>query len=199
MVAIPGTGIYYSTVDTSQIFLLTDHGEHFTETRFYLPGTDGRGAFLSVEDYLDISSYITFTLSSGGFGDAENELLLTYPNGGQRFSTSDTIAITWVSFGESDEKIDLYYSTGGDTNTYKSSYCLYTENWTLIASDLDNTLSYNWDLNSTSLSDTNSVRLKIIASNGEACDVNGHGITIIETSVSSVNRPFSPRNRKIIK
>ena len=35
--------------------------------------------------------------------------------------------------------------------------------------------------------------------NGEACDVNGHGITIIETSVASVNRPFSPRNRKINK
>ena len=183
MVAEPGTGVYPSTIDTSKIFLLTDYGSHYTMPRFYLPGTGNTGVFVSVEDYLDISSFITFTLSSSGaFGSAKNELIMTYPNGGQTLNTSDSHEITWASYGTSSEKVDLYYSTGGDTNTYKQSYCVFTENWTLIAGGLDNTGSYEWNLSSSGIADTDSLRLKIIASNGEACDINGHYVKIRSSS-----------------
>jgi len=67
MVAVPGEGIYTSTIDTSQIFLLTDYGSHYTMPRFHLPGTGSVGVFISVEDYLEISSFITFRLSSVGW------------------------------------------------------------------------------------------------------------------------------------
>ena len=188
MVAIPGTGMYTSTIDTSKIYLLTDYGSHYTMPRFYLPGTGGKGVFLSTEDYLDISSYITFTLSSSGaFGSANNELIITYPNGGQTLNTSENHNITWASYGTSDEKVDLYYSTEGDTNTYKPAFCTLTENWTLIAGGLDNTGSYEWNLSSSGIADTDSLRLKIIASNGEACDINGHYIKIRNSSNTTVN------------
>ena len=194
MVAEPGTGVYPSTIDTSQIYLLTDYGNHYTMPRFYLPGTGNIGVYVSVEDYLDISSFITFTLSSSGaFGSAKNELILTYPNGGQTFYTNGTYEIKWASYGESNEKVDLYYSTIGDTTTYLPSYCLSIENWTLIESGLDNSGSYNWNLNSSSLSETDSLRIKIVASNGEACDINGHYIKIRDSGARfSSNRKFTP-------
>ncbi|MEL1233538.1 MAG: hypothetical protein VW667_06485, partial [Candidatus Neomarinimicrobiota bacterium] len=188
MVALPGTDVYSSTIDTSKIYLLTDYGSHYTMPRFYLPGTGNKGVFLSTEDYLDISSYITFTLSSSGaFGSANNELIITYPNGGQTLNTSDNHEITWASYGTSSEKVDLYYSTAGDTNTYKPASCILTENWTLIAGGLDNTGSFDWNLSSSGIADTDSLRLKIIASNGEACDINGHYIKIRNSSTSPGN------------
>jgi len=179
MVAVPGTGVYASTIDTSKIYLLTDYGNHYTMPRIYMPGTGNTGVFLSTEDYLEISSFITFTLvSSGAFGSAKNELILTYPNGGQTLYTDQSYDIKWASYGTSSEKVDLYYSTGGDTNTYKQGYCLATENWTLIASNLDNTGSYSWNISTSGLNEMDSLRIKIVASNGEACDINGHYIKI---------------------
>ena len=62
-----------------------------------------------------------------------------------------------------------------------------TENWTLIAGGLDNTGSYDWNLSSSGIADTDSLRLKIIASNGEACDINGHYIKIRNSSTSPGN------------
>ena len=193
MVAVPGFGVYASIIDTSQIFLLTDYGSHYTMPRFYLPGTDSVGVFLSVEDYLEISSFITFTLSSSGaFGSPKNELVLTYPNGGQTFYTNESYELLWKSYGTSNETVDLYYSTGGDTNTYKPGYCVYTDNWTLIAGGLDNLGSYNWDMSASGLSDTDSLRIKIIASNGESCDINGHYLKIRNPSRTNGSRIGKP-------
>ena len=194
MVAVPGTGVYPSTIDTSKIFLLTDYGSHYTMPRFYLPGTGNTGVFMSVEDYLDISSFITFTLSSSGaFGSAKNELIMTYPNGGQTLYINETYDITWASYGASNETVDLYYSTEGDTNTYKQGYCVFTDNWTLIAGGLDNLGSYEWDLSSSGLSNTDSLRLKIIASNGQACDINGHYIKVRDPSNTAGYRAVGSR------
>ena len=191
MVAVPGTGVYPSTIDTSKIFLLTDYGSHYTMPRFYLPGTGNTGVFISVEDYLDISSFITFTLSSSGaFGSAKNELIMLYPNGGQTLYTNESYKITWASYGTSSEAVDLYYSTGGDTNTYKPGYCVYTDNWTLIEGGLDNSGSYDWDLSSSGLAETDSLRLKIIASNGESCDINGHYVKIRNSSNTAGHTPL---------
>ena len=100
--------------------------------------------------------------------------------------------ILWKSYGTSNETIDLYYSTGGDSNTYKPGYCVYTDNWSLIAGNLDNSGSYNWDLSSSGLTDTDSLRIKIIASNGESCDINGHYIKI-----RSPARASGSRSRKL--
>ena len=191
MVALPGTGVYASTIDTSQIFLLTDYGSHYTMPRFHLPGTDSMGVFLSVEDYMEISSFITFRLSSSGaFGEVNPELIITYPNGGQTLYTNSTYEILWSVGGSSSEKVDLYYSTHGDSTTYKAANCVLTDNWTEIESGLDNLGSYPWDLATSGLSDTDSLRLKIVSSNGKACDINGYYVKIRSPSRSNrMNRP----------
>ena len=191
MVAVPGTGVYASTIDTSQIFLLTDYGSHYTMPRFHLPGTDSMGVFLSVEDYMEISSFITFRLSSSGaFGEVNPELIITYPNGGQTLYANSTYEILWSVGGSSSEKVDLYYSTHGDSTTYKAANCVLTDNWTEIESGLDNLGTYSWDLATSGLSETDSLRLKIVSSNGKACDINGYYIKIRSPSRSNrMNRP----------
>jgi hypothetical protein len=154
--------------------------------RFHLPGTDSIGVFISVEDYLEISSFITFRLSSSGaFGAVNPELIITYPNGGQTLYTDQTYEILWSVGGESEEKVDLYYSTTGDSATYKSANCVLTDNWTEIESGLSNLGSYSWDLSTSGLSETDSLRLKIVSSNGKACDINGHYLKIRSSSRSN--------------
>jgi len=198
MVAVPGTGVYASTIDTSQIFLLTDYGSHYTMPRFHLPGTDSMGVFLSVEDYMEISSFITFRLSSSGaFGEVNPELIITYPNGGQTLYTNSTYEILWSVGGSSSEKVDLYYSTHGDSTTYKAANCVLTDNWTEIESGLDNLGSYSWDLATSGLSETDSLRLKIVSSNGKACDINGYYIKI--RSPSRSNRMNHPKQKLSMK
>jgi len=196
MVALPGSGIYPSVIDTSQIFLLTDYGNHYTMPRFHLPGTDTVGVFLSVLDYLEISSFITFTLnSSGAFAPVNNEVILTSPNGGQTFQTDDTMEILWKSYGTGSESVDLYYSITSDSNTYKSQYCVLADNWVEIGTDLDNTGSYEWDLSGSGLSATDSLRLKIITSDGKSCDINGHYISIVDGStLQTVSRATRNKN-----
>ena len=184
MVAIPGTGVYPSTIDTSQIYLLTDYGSHFTMPRFYLPGTGNKSVFLSKDDYLDISSFITFTLSSSGaFGSASNELLIISPNGTETFFDDEEIKIQWVAMGTSEETVDLYYSTSFDSSTYRKSLdsCKQTTNWQSIASGLTSvtdTNSYSWPLSSLTFDDSLKIRIKAVYSNGEACDINGYFVNI---------------------
>ena len=184
MVAVPGTGVLYSIIDTSKIKLLTGYGDNYTMPRFYLSGTGNTGVFLSVLDYLEISSFITFTLSSGGaFGSANNELIITYPNGGNTLSSSEPIEILWSSYGNNSQLLDLYYSNSRlldgkiDTTKYYQKSCVKSDGWILIAEDIENTGSYTWDLSG--VANTDSLRIKIIESKtNPACDINGHYVSI---------------------
>ena len=208
MVAVPGTGTYFSTIDTSKIKLLTGYGDNYTMPRFYLPGTGNTGVFLSVHDYLDISSFMTFTLSSdGAFGSPTNELFITYPNGGQTFTNADSIEILWSSFGNTNEIIDLYYAIGRETNgvedttKYYPRSCVNSEGWTIIAEGIENTGSYKWGLGG--IPSTDSLRIKIIEDKkNPACDINGHYVSIGgsastagKTKMVSNRMRLHPRNR----
>ena len=202
MVVVPGSGIYSNTIDTSKIKLLTGYGDNYTMPRFHIPGTQNIGVFLSIHDYLEISSFMTFTLSSdGALGPPSNELFITYPNGGQTFNNSDSLEILWSSFGDVNEKLDLYYSVDRkingvlDTTKYYPKSCILpegTSGWLMIAEDIENIGSYKWNLNA--IQATDSLRIKIIESKANpACDINGHYIRITgnvrtahKTEVSSV-------------
>ena len=168
-----------STIDSSQLFLMTDPGSHFTMPRFFLPGTEGKGVYMTQEDSLNIISYLTLKLSSSiAFGVAENELVLTYPNGGQSFFSNENIEIQWETFGESSEIVDLYYSIGQDSLRYKKKYCTLSDDWVEIASGIENTGTYSLDLSTIGAQD--SIRIKIIS--GTTCDINGHFFDILSPS-----------------
>ncbi len=177
MVKEQGISINFpSTIDSSQLFLLTEPGSHYTMPRFYLPGTGNSGVYLTQKDSLNILSFLTLKLSSSiAFGAAQNELILTYPNGSQNFTVDETIDILWETFGESSEIIDLYYAVGYDSLMYKNKYCTLTDGWTAIATGIENTGSYSLELSAIGVQD--SVRLKIIS--GTVCDINGYYFNIV--------------------
>ena len=191
LVVAPGTGTYFSTIDTSKIKLLTGYGDNYTMPRFFLPGTGNTGVFLSVHDYIDINSFITFTLSSdGALGSPSNELFITYPNGGQTFTNSDSLGILWSSFGNTNENLDLWYSTSDasdstfDSTKYLPRNCTVTEGWIEIASGIENTGSYKWSLTGVPITDY--LRIKILESKSSpACDINGHYVKIISPARST--------------
>tara|TARA_Y100000591_G_scaffold326120_1_gene348219 strand:- start:82 stop:3366 length:3285 start_codon:yes stop_codon:yes gene_type:complete len=205
MVALPGSGEYYSTIDSNKIFLLTDYGDHYTMPRFYLPGTGDVGVFISVNDYLEISSFITFTLSSSGaFGSAENELIITYPNGGpgEILYTDQSYDILWASYGKSSETVSLFYSTSdgeidslsGVPMKYKQKNCVVNEGWSVIVENVDNTGSYSWNLDVSGIVETDSLRLKVQFSDGSACDINGSYIKVLDSSTRGIyNNAINPR------
>ena len=85
--------------------------------------------------------------------------------------------------GEGTEIIDLFYSTSGDSGTYKQGNCTENENWTEFASGVANTGTYTWDLSSMGITD--SLRLKIMTTNGKSCDINGHYVTVTDSSQSN--------------
>ena len=177
-----------STIDSSQLFLMTDPGSHFTMPRFFLPGTEGKGVYLTQKDSLNILSYLTLKLSSSiAFGAAENELALTFPNGGQTLFSNESIEILWETYGESSEIVDLFYSIGNDSLRFKKKYCSLSDGWVEIESGVDNKGSYTLDLSTIGALD--SVRIKIIS--GTACDVNGHFFNI-----SSPSRANNHNQRK---
>ena len=196
MVAVPGEGIYTSTIDTSQIFLLTDYGSHYTMPRFHLPGTGSVGVFISVEDYLEISSFITFRLSSSGaFASVENELVITYPNGGETLYLDQAYEILWKTFGTSEESVDLYYAISGNAEIYKPANCVIANEWTEIESGIENVGSYEWDLSSSGLDETDSLRIKIISSDGKSCDINGYFLKVRNSARSGLGNPFTGRSK----
>ena len=210
MVAMPGSGEYYSTIDSNKIFLLTDYGDHYTMPRFYLPGTGDVGVFISVNDYLEIGSFITFTLSSSGaFGSAANELIITYPNGGpgEILYTDQSYEILWASYGKGTESISLFYSTSlgsidslsGASIKYQQKNCVVNQGWSIIEENIENSGSYSWDLASSGLSETDSLRIKIISSDGSSCDINGSYIKIQNPGRSMLNNMLKPRLTKLIR
>ena len=179
MVAVPGSGTYFSTIDTNKIFLMTKYGNiPYVMPRFHIPGTGGKGVFLSNQDYLEISSYITFRLGSGGIsGSAGDELIITYPNGGETLYTDQSASIKWQSFGKGVAKVDIYYAN--EESDPDSVDLNDDSDWTSIASSLNNIDGdnvYSWT--PSGLAVTDSLRFRIVSSDGKARDINGWYIKI---------------------
>ncbi|MDP6614848.1 MAG: hypothetical protein QF835_07480 [Candidatus Marinimicrobia bacterium] len=198
MVAVPGSGTYYSTIDTNKIFLMTKYGSiPYVMPRFHIPGTGGTGVFLSKEDYLEINSFITFRLSSGGIsGSADDVLVITYPNGGQTFYTGQTDSIVWESFGGGVGSVDLYYAN--EESDPDSIDVNVESDWTSIASgiiNVDGENTYAWT--PSGLAVTDSLRLRIVSSDGKARDINGWYIKISNPAGTSAPRFTTIRPRLV--
>ncbi|HJN69442.1 MAG TPA: hypothetical protein QF602_08375, partial [Candidatus Marinimicrobia bacterium] len=75
----PGDTTHSSIMSAEKIRLLTDFGDHFVVPRFRLNGDTL--AFLSTSDNIDVTSTLTFRISSTGMlEEAQDEIVITYPN-----------------------------------------------------------------------------------------------------------------------
>lgn len=101
MVKVPGDTTVVSDLDTNRIKLITGLGDHYVNTRTHFFGTEGRIVFFSTRDTLEVSSLMSFVVQSTGLlEEPENEIVITYPNGGQTVAVGDTVTVRWRSLGD---------------------------------------------------------------------------------------------------
>ncbi len=147
-VATPGVISYASVIDTNDLFLLTDYGNHYTAPRFHLNGTDGKSVYLTSEDYIDIRTFLIFRLSSTGMmSSAPDEIVMLYPNGGETLTSGEEYNIKWKTYG-SVSTVDVHYAIGG--NPAESD-------WEEIAGAEENIDSLAW----TPSEESDSIRIRI--------------------------------------
>jgi hypothetical protein len=173
MVAEPGYSSYLTGLDTNRIRLITDYGNHYVMPRFQINSTDSEMVFLSVNDYLEIGSFITFKVSSSGlFATANSELVIVYPNGGQTLYTDQKYNIQWRAYGDNISAVDIYYSTSSDSNLTAFAEGYWTGlNGGLIAADVASVAginSYEWDL--TGFAENDSIRIRIVSNENVVLD-----------------------------
>ena len=160
MIAEPGYANYASPMTTERIRLITDPGNHYVMPWFHLNGTNGEGIFLSIQDYLEVGSFITFRVSSTGmFAPANPELVITWPNGSEILYTDQTYTIKWQTYGDIGN-INLDYSIDPDsTISAENDWHWGGDDGGIIAEDISNMGTFDWDISG--LPVTDSLRIRI--------------------------------------
>ena len=218
MVAEPGKSTYATGLDTNRVRLITDYGDHYVMPRFQINSTDSQMIFLSVNDHLEVGSFITFRVSSSGaFASANTELVIVKPNGGQTLYTDQSYDIKWRTYGEGISAVNIYYSTSSDTNISAGIDGYWTGiNGGIIAEEVSSVVglnTYEWDLSG--FAEQDSVRIRIVSKekvaldpktqqNVKARDMNGWYLKIRNpgrsSSVSISDQQFiGPRNTRMFR
>ncbi|MFH1852717.1 MAG: hypothetical protein ABIA75_10260 [Candidatus Neomarinimicrobiota bacterium] len=196
LVGQPGDYTSASILTPETIRLLTSPGQHFTAPRIHLNGSpidpvsgDTLPVFISLEDYIDIKSYMTFEISSTGVMEpAPPELVLTYPNGGEVINVLSPIIIRWKTFGKV-KKVDLDYSIVSNPDIEdEEDWTPLESNWIAVA----NVDSFVWNA-ATVIQDIpgaqrDSVRIRVSATGSDATDMSGWYFTLMEVLRSVVVR-----------
>ncbi len=188
MVKTPGDTVVVSEIDSNKITMLSSLGDHYINnmTRFY--GTEGEAVFFSTRDTLEILSYISFTLQSTGMlEEAQDELVITYPNGNESLVQDSTIVIRWRSLGDevSGQNVELFISDLEEPDIAQD------EDWESISGGaISNADSMIWTPGASDVDDI--LWLKICNEDGSLCDQSGWHFEI----TSSGGRLVSPPPRK---
>jgi hypothetical protein len=188
MVKTPGDTVVVSEIDSNKITMLSSLGDHYINnmTRFY--GTEGEAVFFSTRDTLEILSYISFTLQSTGMlEEAQDELVITYPNGNESLVQDSTIVIRWRSLGDevSGQNVELFISVLEVPDIAQD------EDWESISGGaISNADSMIWTPGASDVDDI--LWLKICNEDGSLCDQSGWHFEI----TSSGGRMVSPPPRK---
>ncbi|MBE77334.1 MAG: hypothetical protein CMG41_06330 [Candidatus Marinimicrobia bacterium] len=208
MVAEPGNATYATGLDTNRVRLITDYGDHYVMPRFQINSTDSQMIYLSVNDHLEVGSFITFRVSSSGiFASANSELVIVKPNGGQTLYTDKTYDVQWRTYGEGISEVNIYYSTSSDTNISAAIEGYWAGvNGGIIAENVPSVAglnTYEWDLSG--FSEQDSLRIRIVSKEKvvldpkteeyiKAKDINGWYLKVRNSgrssSISSVDQNF---------
>jgi len=167
----PGDTTHSSIINAEKIRLLTDFGDHFVVPRFRLNGDTL--AFLSTSDNIDVTSTITFRISSTGMlEESTDEIVITYPNGGETLTKDTPHVIRWKTFGTiSNIGIDYFYP---DTSLQLIGDGIFDTVATIstmtISSDTANVDSFLWTTPDTVLYN---IRLRVTDMNSTVSDTSG--------------------------
>ena len=144
-VMTPGDTTVMSGLDSMKMYLLTDLGKHYVRPRTHFSGTLDQVPDVvqfSMKDTLSMKGFMVLQLQSDGLlGKADDELILTYPNGGETLSLGEEITIKWRSLGSTLESENILVSTStSDTPDISSD-----DIWTIIIGGvIANVDSLNW-------------------------------------------------------
>ena len=186
MVKTPGDTVVVSEIDSNKITMLSSLGDHYINnmTRFY--GTEGAAVFFSTRDTLEILSYISFTLQSTGIlEEAQDELVITYPNGNESLVQDSTIVIRWRSLGDevSGQNVELFISDLEEPDIAQD------EDWESISGGaISNADSMIWTPGASDVDDI--LWLKICNEDGSLCDQSGWHFEITSSGGRMVSRPL---------
>ena len=167
----PGDTTHTSIISAENIRLLTDYGDHFVAPRFQLNGDTL--AFLSTSDNIDVTSTITFRISSTGMlEESTDEIVITYPNGGETLNKNTQYPIRWKTFGTiSNIGIEYFYP---DTSYPLIGDGIFDTVATIstmtISSDTANVDSFLWTTPDTVLYN---IRLRVTDVNSTVSDTSG--------------------------
>ncbi len=167
----PGDTTHTSIISAEKIRLLTDFGDHFVVPRFRLNGDTL--AFLSTSDNIDVTSTITFRISSTGMlEESTDEIVITYPNGGETLNKNTQYPIRWKTFGTiSNIGIEYFYP---DTSLQLIGDGIFDTVATIItmtiSSDTANVDSFLWTTPDT---EQGEIRLRIADVNSTVSDTSG--------------------------
>ncbi len=178
-----GSIVYSSPLSKERVRLMTDPGQPYMAPRFFLEGSKGKRVYLTTGDYLDINSSVTFSLSSTGMGSpAPNELVVTYPNGGESLDKDSQFTIKWKTYGAI-AKVDLSYFFGSNPDIKND------DGWIDISTEIANVDSFLWTPSSTSglSSPKDSLRIRVKSSDGKTRDMSGWYFSVIEKSGSIIS------------
>ena len=115
---------------------------------------------------------------------APAEIVINYPNGHQTLHKDNEVAIQWQTFGTID-KVDLAYYAGTDPDVNEDT------GWTEIAKDITNEKghnAYNWKpssttgINNMAVALRDSVRIRVVSTDGKTRDMSGWYFTISHSS-----------------
>jgi len=194
MTKIPGDTTVTSEIDTNTIALLTALGDHYINIRTQFNGSESV-VFFSMKDTLEIQSFMSFIMKSTGLlEEAEDEIVIEYPNGGETLTVGEETIIRWRSLGKeiSNSKIEVFKSKSGSPDVGEES------DWSSISNGaIANVDSMLWTPSATS----DSLWLRICDENGSICDKSGWFFTVtsgsnVLVSGSGSNQPRLNKNSR---
>ncbi len=188
LVDVAGDIVSNSEIDPDKIRLMTSPGDHYTTPRIHLSGSpidpitaETLSVFLSLDDYIEIKSFLNFEISSTGVMEpAPGELVMVFPNGGESLNVLELITIRWRTFGKA-KNIDLDYSIVTDPDIDEDDdWTPLESNWTAIA----NVDSFIWDARSVfpniPTAQHDSIRIRISDADSDISDMSGWYFTLKE-------------------
>ena len=132
-----------------------------------------------MKDSLSMKGFMVLQLQSDGLLEkAADELILTYPNGGETISLGEEIKIKWRSLGSNLQSENVLVSTSTDDNPDISSEDL----WSIISGGIiANVDSLNW----TPSAVADKLWLKVCNESGSICDRSLSSFKVVSTNTIS--------------
>ncbi len=175
------------------MYLLTDLGKHYVRPRTHFSGTLDQVPDVvqfSMKDTISMKAFMVFQLQSDGLtAKAADELVVTYPNGGETLTLGESIWVRWRSLGTSlpDQNIIISTATGDNPDVSSDA------DWTSISGGaIANVDSLQWAPSSSE----DKLWLRVCNETGDICDRSLSYFKVAASSIAIAREKIDKGQRK---